>query len=345
MQKHYEIQASLLHPTAEELKKPRACKAEPCDCPPRRGQLLSLTYAALSEIGDAQRPVTVIYCDTGVEIPVVNGLVRKTMKALEIEALEDGIPLRVEVAEPPTCDRYFVKVIGRGYPTPTNKFRWCTDRLRIAPVQKLIRRDPGPNLVLLGVRTGESLDRDRTLERHGLDDAHFLRQSGHPDSTIFAPIVDYSLEEVWGTLHHGKKPLAIDSQRLATLYKSAGSECPIVRDPKGSPCGKGRFGCWTCTVVRKDRAVSGMVRDGHTELEPLLEFRDWLARFRDDPGARAPRRRNGAPGPGPFTLAARREILRRLTATQTLVPWTLIRDDELEAIERLWRVDRNTGAA
>jgi DNA sulfur modification protein DndC len=307
--------------------------------------LLILTYAALKDVGDSERPVTVIYCDTGVEIPVVSALVRTAMSALQTEAEADGVPLRVRVAEPATLDRYFVKVIGRGYPTPTNKFRWCTDRLRIGPVQKLIREEPGPSTVLLGVRAGESLDRDRTLARHTLDEAHFLRQSGHPDSTIFAPIIDYSVGEVWGTLHHERKPVAIDSQRLAALYKSAGGDCPIVRDPRGSPCGKGRFGCWTCTVVRKDAAVSGMVAEGHPELAPLLRFRNWLAQYRDDPAARAARRRNGAPGPGPFTLRAREEILRRLIATQTAVPWTLIRDEELQAIEQLWEVDRATGWA
>ena len=77
------------------------------------------------------------------------------------------------------------------------------------------------------------------------------------------------------TLHHvgkarasGARPEAIDVHRLSDLYKQASGECPVIREVKGAPCGQGRFGCWTCTVVRKDRAVQGLVQEGHTNLSP-----------------------------------------------------------------------------
>ena len=57
----------------------------------------------------------------------------------------------MKVATPRTEDSFFVKVIGRGYPPPTNKFRWCTDRLRIRPVQRMITNlsEEGSVVVLL----------------------------------------------------------------------------------------------------------------------------------------------------------------------------------------------------
>jgi hypothetical protein len=68
--------------------------------------------------------------------------------------------------------------------------------------------------------------------------------------------------------------------------------------------------CWTCTVVRRDRAVSSMVTHGHLELLRLLEWRNQLMTIREDPTCRCPFRRNGARGLGPLTLAARRKLLK-----------------------------------
>ena len=90
--------------------------------------VLKLVFSALRELKERPRAVTVIYCDTGVEIPLVRRLVRETLNQVEVEARAEGIPIEAKVAVPKLEDRYFVKVIGRGYPPPTNKFRWCTDR-------------------------------------------------------------------------------------------------------------------------------------------------------------------------------------------------------------------------
>ena len=202
-----------------------------------------------------------------------------------------------------------MKVIGRGYPPPSNKFRWCTDRLRINPVKQVLGSVPNrQSIVLLGIRLGESAERDKAITKHHTGETYYFRHSNNRDSLIFSHIVDYTVEEVWDTLTFNLLPESIDVAPLWTLYKKSSGECPIIRDPKGSPCGKGRFGCWTCTVVRKDRAVQSLVREGHTELLSLLLFRNWLLEIRDRPEYRCKRRRNGAPGMGPFTLSARQEI-------------------------------------
>lgn len=281
-----------------------------------------------------------MYCDTGVEIPTVAAFVHRTLRDVVRESRKGGLPIRVRVARPLLQDSFFVKVIGRGYPTPTNKFRWCTNRLRINPVRRVLQRaDCQQGTVLLGTRKGESESRDRTLARHKGAKAFYYRQSGNAGVNIFAPIEDFSTSEVWNTLFGLRDPIAMDTDKLARMYKDAGAECPIVRDPAGTPCGAGRFGCWTCTVVRKDRAVSSMVAEGHLTLKPLLEFRDWLASVRDIRSYRCRWRRNGTRGWGPFTLSARKEILERLQKVQQVVPWKLLDTAELEEIRRLWRVD------
>lgn len=304
--------------------------------------LLTLVFVALMGLERRPKPVTVVYCDTGVDIPVVRRLVDATLGDVAAEAARVGVPLRVERAVPRPEDGYFVKVIGRGYPPPTNKFRWCTDRLRIDPVRRVFESVPDRrSVVLLGIRKGESPERDRTISRHGTDEEYYFRHAGR--SLVYAPIVDYSVSEVWDTLYFNVFPESLDADALWNLYQDAGGECPVVRDPKGAPCGNGRFGCWTCTVVRKDRAVRNLVLEGHAELEPLREFRDWLAKMRDLPEHRCKVRRNGAPGPGPLTLSARRQILDRLLTAQWRSGLDLIADSELRLIEELWAADETSG--
>jgi DNA sulfur modification protein DndC len=286
--------------------------------------------------------VEIIYCDTGVEIPLVREHVRLTFRRLRAEARTDELPIKITIAEPRVEDRFFVKVIGRGYPPPTNKFRWCTDRLRINPIRRVLASVPSPAAtVLVGTRNGESAERDRILARYRKpSEKFFFEQSGSASTRLFAPIVDFTVPDVWAALLSLVRPVAVDGQRVLEIYKDAGAECPVVRDDHGTACGNGRFGCWTCTVVRKDKAVTSLVSQGHAEMEPLLDFRNWLAAVRDERSARCKVRRNGAPGLGPLTLATRKEALHRLRAAERNSGLPLISDVEIDAIRALWRADR-----
>jgi|ERR1700683_1669217 len=308
--------------------------------------VLKLVYEAVRRTSNAKRLVNVVYCDTGVEIPVVREHVRRTFRRLRLEAKADGIPLRITIAQPNIQDRYFVKVIGRGYPPPTNKFRWCTDRLRINPIRRVLKAQHAKSAtVIVGTRGGESAERDRVLARYRNENAQFyFRQHGAPNIRLFAPIVDFGTRDVWSILLSVTKPTAVDGNQVLSIYKDAGAECPVVRDTHGTPCGNGRFGCWTCTVVRQDKAVTNLVAQGYSEMEPLLEFRNWLAAFRDQPSARCRVRRNGVMGSGPLTLRARRETLERLRYAERRSGQQLISKAEITMIRLLWKRDRNSAS-
>ncbi|QJR12888.1 hypothetical protein DSM104443_03982 [Usitatibacter rugosus] len=305
--------------------------------------VLKLVFNALLELNrPLEKPVTVVYCDTGVEIPVIRDFVRKTLRNLSREVRDVDLPIETRCVQPRLSDRYFVKVIGRGYPPPTSKFRWCTNRLRIDPVQSVVRAIGGSSsLVLLGVRYGESDARDKAMDKHLVPRTPFLRQAGGTDTLIYSPIRSYSLVDVWDTVSPDAAPRSIDATTLASLYRGTSGECPVVRDQRGAPCGAGRFGCWTCTVVRKDAAMINLVESGTTAMQPLLEFRDWLALMRDDPKNRWSKRRNGAVGLGPLTMAARKLILRRLMLAEEKSGMKLILRSELRAIESLWALERS----
>lgn len=97
--------------------------------------------------------------------------------------------------------------------------------------------------------------------------------------------------------------------------------------------------------------MEGFIEAGHEHLEPLMELRDWLAQIRSDPSRRTAHRRTGkithlADGsliPGPFTLAARREILEVLLDTQIKVGEPLITEGEIAVIKDIWAQDAARG--
>lgn len=54
-----------------------------------------------------------------------------------------------------------------------------------------------------------------------------------------------------------------DNRPLYKLYASASNgECPIQTDTSTPSCGNSRFGCWTCTVVDRDKASEGLLASG-----------------------------------------------------------------------------------
>ncbi|WMN11508.1 phosphoadenosine phosphosulfate reductase family protein [Marivirga salinae] len=299
--------------------------------------LLKLVIGALSQLDTFHKDITVIYCDTGVENPIITEYVYDTFESLKVECSDLGLPLKYEIAIPKLVDRFFVKVIGRGYPTPTNIFRWCTDKLRINPVKQIIDQHPKAT-ILLGIRNGESEQRDRTISKHSKSE-YYLTQNGSTRNQIFSPIIHHSLKDVWATLKFNDFPNSIDSQKQGELYKDAGSECPVYRELPGKSCGSSRFGCWTCTVVRKDKSISKMIENGYSELTHLHEFRNWISVFRDNPEYRCNQRRNGQKGLGPFTLEGRRIILDRLLEAESKSEMVLISNEEIKKIKELWQKD------
>ena len=302
--------------------------------------VVKMVFEAISRLRKRAIPLHIVYCDTGVEIPIIASFVKDSMRGIQQQAEDTDIPITCHLARPPISDRFFVRVIGRGYPPPTNKFRWCTDKLRIRPIHEVMRKLGGNhNVVVLGVREDESEERSRTLSRNATQEPFYFRQSKSESRMLFCPIVDFDVTDVWEGLHALNRPAAIDVHQLVSLYKQASGECPIIRDPKGSPCGKGRFGCWTCTVVRKDRAVQSLVNEGYTQLEPLLDFRNWLISIRDQTEHRCTVRRNGTSGLGPFRLKSRKIILEKLLVAQGKCQICLILPSEIKAIKALWVSD------
>ena len=201
--------------------------------------VVKLIFQSLLRLENPHKGVTVIYCDTGVEIPMASALARQALGDLEAEAREFDLPISARVLSPQIAERFFVKVIGRGYAPPTDKFRWCTDRLRIDPVSRFLESEKVKSAtVVLGVRESESATRNLTLGQNGTEDRFWKKQRGVANRRLFMPILDYSVRDVWLANLLVDRPRALRAKEVAALYASASGECPTVRDVKGAPCGK-----------------------------------------------------------------------------------------------------------
>ncbi len=305
---------------------------------------------------DRVRQVHIVANDTLVESPLVIGHIREGLAEIERAASAFDLPVTVATTAPDEDQTFWVNLIGRGYPSPNRSFRWCTDRMKIQPTSRYVRAQAslaGEVILLLGVRRSESATRAGIVARY--DTGGRL----HPHSDlrgclIFRPILELDTDDVWEFLALNRPPWGGSHQRLIDLYRDAGGgDCPVVTSQEDAPsCGtnSSRFGCWTCTVVEKDKSLAGFIEAGHERFEPLLEFRDWLVSIRNEPSRRLARRRNGSFAfrkgvhlPGPFSLATRKEILHRLLTLQEETEMTLITNDEVHRIRSLWVRDLLTG--
>ncbi len=331
---------------------------------------LQLVWYALRTLEPEQRRkhVYVISGDTLVETPVIIDYLTQALELINEQAHKERMPLSAHKVIPTVEESFWVNLIGKGYPAPTSRFRWCTERMKISPANRFILdrvAEHGEVALVLGVRRQESATRAQLMSLRRIKGSLLSRHSTLPNAFVYTPIRDYSVDDVWTYLLQVPNPWGRDNNDLLALYRnSTAGECPLVVDTTTPSCGNSRFGCWTCTVVTKDKAMEAMVDNGEEWLEPLLELRDFLAETQDPKRKADVRdhvRRNGlvmlkkfgdTDDPfvrGPYTLKFCEEVLRRLLRAERrareLAPpgqevW-LIHENELQEIRRIWRYERH----
>jgi DNA sulfur modification protein DndC len=323
---------------------------------------LQLIWYAISMLPVESRtnPVYVISSDTLVETPVIVDYITETLNRINLQAQKETMPFTAQKLSPQIADTFWVNLIGRGYPAPNNLFRWCTDRLKIQPSNRFILNkvaEHGEVILVLGIRQGESATRDQVINMHRVRGYQLARHGQLPGAWVFMPIEQFSTDDVWKYLLQVPSPWGSDNRNLASLYRSAQSgECPLVIDKTTPSCGNSRFGCWTCTVVGRDRSMEAMIDSGEEWMIPLLEFRDWLASTQDPNVKPQQREFKGRDGKVRFTGSGEvlyrtytpnfsQIMLRRLLITQEeifeLKPgYELISLQELKEIRRLWITER-----
>lgn len=329
--------------------------------------ILQLVWLAISELPASKRvkQIHVISTDTLVENPVVAAWVTRSLEQMRMRAAEEELPIAPHRLTPDLMDSFWVNLIGRGYPAPRPKFRWCTERLKIKPsnafINKLIR-DCGEAILILGIRKAESSVRAANMKKQesGRVRERLSPNASLPNSLVYSPIEDWSNDDVWMFLMQVANPWGYNNKDLLTMYQGASpdGECPLVVDTSTPSCGDSRFGCWVCTLVDQDKSMHAMIQNDEEKewMLPLLELRNALD-LTDDRHLRDFRRMSGLvqifhdrPIPGPYRQAAREQWLRRVLEAQQWIRLhgpayvrdiELISVPELEEIRRIWVVEKH----
>ncbi|OBI60626.1 DNA phosphorothioation system sulfurtransferase DndC [Mycobacterium sp. E796] len=328
--------------------------------------VLQIVWLALEALPAEHRRkhVHVISTDTLVENPVVAAWVTHSLDVMREVASSAGIPLTPHRLTPAVADSFWVNLIGRGYPAPRPKFRWCTERLKIKPSNSFIRqmvRAHGEAILVLGTRKAESSGRHArmsALESRRVRDLLSPNES-LPNAVVYSPVENWSNDDVWTFLMQTPNPWGYSNKELLTMYQgaSADGECPLVVDSSTPSCGDSRFGCWTCTLVDQDKSMAAMIQNDEEKewMLPLLDLRNELDG--DDRHLRDFRRMNGSvqlfhgePIRGPYTQEARERWLTKLLDAQKWIrangptyvqSLELITLPELEEIRRIWVVEKH----
>jgi DNA sulfur modification protein DndC len=316
--------------------------------------LLQLVWNSLKSIPPElrKRPIYVVCNNTLVENPKIIKYTEDVLEKIEAAAVEQSMPVYVHRTTPKLENTFWVNLLGLGYPAPNNSFRWCTERLKISPTTEFIKSQiskVGEVIVLLGTRSDESSTRARSIAKNKIHiEGERLRKHVLPNAYVFAPIKDVTTAEVWQYLNQVSSPWGSSNKQLNAIYRNAnGGDCPIVIDDTTPSCGNSRFGCWVCTVVKRDKSMEAQIMNGEEWMEPLMEFRDLLVKHRNDPKWREPRRRNGYEGEGvlgPYTEEKRAYLLELLLKAQREIQKVepeliLINYQDLVAIQVSWHRD------
>ena len=347
--------------------------------------VLQLVWMAISQLQKSQqnKSIHIITTDTLVENPIVAQWVSGSLECMQTKALKDELPFLTHQLKPKPENSFWTNLIGKGYPAPRPKFRWCTERLKIWPSNEFIlntTKQHGNVLLCLGTRKKESSKRAATMQhyeeerskehRYGnLEAGYKVSPNSQLTNTwVYTPIQDWSNDDVWLFLNQYPNPWEYSNAELLGLYSGAteGGECPLVVDASTPSCGDSRFGCWTCTLVDKDKSMEAMIQNDVDKewMLPLLEIRNAID-FRQfnmddsDRSLRDFRRMNGKVQlfgnklkyiPGPYKREMRERLLRMLLSSQKFIQEEgpehvrnvqLITLDELEEIHRIWIMDKN----
>ncbi|MCX8575436.1 MULTISPECIES: DNA phosphorothioation system sulfurtransferase DndC [unclassified Gilliamella] len=346
--------------------------------------VITLIYLALLGLEPKFRTksVFIVSSDTLVETPVVVDLISRTLGQIEKGAKRDNLPITCHAVVPKTEETFWVNLLGKGYPAPTRSFRWCTERMKINPVSDFIKDKISQFdevIVILGSRSSESASRAQVIAKHKIDGSHLARHTTLANAFIYTPIDTWEVEDVWKLLRGAYKyalddieewesPWGGNNRPLWTLYMDSSDqgECPLVIDESTPSCGNSRFGCWTCTVVKKDRAMESLIKNGEEWMLPLLNFRDLLSLTTEPEKKdiyRNYKRRTGKVSyqyakegeniattrkivPGPYWMKYRKQWLKQLLEIELNFnkkghTIQLITEPELHAIRHEWLRDPN----
>ncbi len=311
-------------------------------------------YLILSGQIEQPESLTIMYADTRMELPPLAISAHNMLKHVN----EMNLPwLRTQVVTSDIDHRYMVYMLGRGVPPPNNQtLRWCTNQIKVAPMQKAIAAEFETKhekvLTITGVRMGESAIRDGRLSmacsKNGAEcgQGWYMNTLDNKITATIAPIIHWRVCNVWDWLQvfaPQKKYGGWDTTLLAQAY--GGDQANEIN---------ARTGCNGCPLANNDTALDAVIYKYPSEwsylaplkkLRPLYrEMRSFKYRLRKHGETNA----NGSYSKNPFrvgplTMEARMEFSERILDIQDEVNRLAILQNKPkidilnnEELERIW---------
>ncbi|MFW9890288.1 MAG: phosphoadenosine phosphosulfate reductase family protein [Candidatus Thorarchaeota archaeon] len=219
---------------------------------------LVFEYVAQATIDGSPLPpkIFILYADTLLDLPILRRHALNSLHQMSEYAKRFGELIEIRILKPATGEDYFSMVLDRGYSAPHFRYRWCMGRLKMAPTFDFLY-DLGDFVMITGVRQQESNARRRNLQNR--KQTKPIARVG--SNIMVAPLLNWSTEQVWGFLSSFNQPWSGEKyEQLFELYR-------IGDNLEG--CGRceltpsSRFGCWICTVVRRDRLLENLANHGY----------------------------------------------------------------------------------
>jgi len=300
--------------------------------------VIFVAWAVQSGLIPAPASLTVMYADTRMELPPL----RDGATVLLDQLAANGIQTKIVL--PKLDDRYFVYMLGRGVPPPSNTFRWCTPQIKIEPMHLALgqlRQDAGEKLLMLtGVRLGESAARDQRIAISCSKDSGECGQGwfqvSTPDSLAdtLSPLLHWRLCHVYDWLYFEQDRHGYQADSIAVIY----GEDDV------------RTGCVGCPLASRDTALERLLAT-HTEYSryaPLLElkplYRDlklpaWRKRKIEPEMRQDGQWSRNVQRMGPLTMEGRAYGLDTILDIQRRAGIDLINAEEETRIRQMWEQD------
>jgi DNA sulfur modification protein DndC len=187
----------------------------------------------------------VVFSDTFLESPKLYALIEA------VAQLCDRLSIPFVKVHPPIEKSFWVLLVGRGYPVPNWKNRWCTEKLKGEPMRKL-------NAIgITGRHTGESSKRDLSLQACGSSECGIDQIKNSVD-----PLTPWKNCDIWDWII-----LFSDD----TLYQGVSDALLSLYEISESQNGSLRMGCFMCPVVGR-AAIAKQVDDS---IIPRIALQVW----------------------------------------------------------------------
>lgn len=230
---------------------------------------VAITLWAIQQGLFKPKRLLVLYADTGLELPPLHMAAMKTLGRVRELGYE------TKIVQAPIENRLYVKMLGFGYPFPSNRRRWCTRLLKKEPMETELELLGDDWIVITGVRLGESDARDdRITTSCSTSDGECGQGWYQQNKNALAPIVH------WRTCHVFRL-LFVDKDRNILADTVKGIEAVYKYDELVN---KGiRTGCIRCQVVHEDVSMNALIKYDTFwsflgPLKELDELHDWLSK-------------------------------------------------------------------